>query len=172
LTNCDGSTQTILDGRSCLIPVAYLKAEPFNLPWGASVWAKVAANNIKGTSESEIGNGAVIITKPDAPINLIEETSLRTASTLGLTWSPGLDEGGTPVLDYRISMEINGVFTVLAATTNNVFTIFSLTNGETYRFKVEARNDYGYSDFSDIISLLCAYVPDAPPQAESVIVGD
>lgn len=87
-----------------------MKDPPFNLPWGASVWAKVVAINIKGSSESTKGNGAVIVTKPDAPVDLTEETSLRTATSLGLTWNAGADDGGTPVLDYRISMEINSQF--------------------------------------------------------------
>ena len=113
-----------------------MRAAPFNLPWGASVWAKVAANNIKGTSESSAGNGAVIITKPDAPINLVEEVSLRTASKLGLQWNSGLEDGGTPIIDYRIWLEIDGTYQVIAATTNNVFTIFSLTSGVTYNFKL------------------------------------
>jgi hypothetical protein len=145
---------------------------PFNLPWGSSVWAKVTANNIKGSSESEAGNGAVIITKPDSPINLVEETSLRSTTTLGLTWNAGLDDGGTPLLDYRISMEINGVYQVIAATTDNVFTINALTSGVTYNFKVQSRNDYGTSDYSEVISLLCAFVPDAPTQPDSYVQDD
>jgi len=32
----------------------------------------------------------------------------------------------------------------------------------TYSFKVESRNSYGYSAYSDSITLLCAFKPDAP----------
>jgi hypothetical protein len=35
-----------------------------------------------------------------------------------------------------------------------------LTNGNTYVFKIEAHNQYSYSDFSDELSLLMATVPD------------
>jgi hypothetical protein len=55
-----------------------LKAAPFELPWGASVYAKLKANNIKGESlESDAGNGAIIKTQPDAPINLAEDPLIR-----------------------------------------------------------------------------------------------
>jgi hypothetical protein len=44
---------------------------PFNMYWGDSVYAKVKAINIVGESEfSATGNGAVMITSPDAPVNL------------------------------------------------------------------------------------------------------
>jgi hypothetical protein len=61
--------------------VSTLRGAPFNLDWGASVFAKVSARNINGYSiDSVSGNGAVIITTPDAPINLQEDYSLRTKS--------------------------------------------------------------------------------------------
>jgi hypothetical protein len=49
----------------------YLQASPFNLAWGASVFAKVIATNVVGSSaSSEEGNGAVMLTNPDAPASL------------------------------------------------------------------------------------------------------
>jgi len=38
----------------------------------------------------------------------------------------------------------------------------SLTFGTTYEFLIEARNEYGLSLPSATISLLCAFIPDAP----------
>lgn len=67
------------------------------------------ATNIKGDSvESNKGNVAEIISKPDAPINFVEKGSLRTATTLGLMWDAGLSDGGSVVLDYRISIAEQG----------------------------------------------------------------
>jgi hypothetical protein len=37
-----------------------------------------------------------------------------------------------------------------------------LTYGIIYEFKVEARNQFGYSEFSDTLSLLAAYIPPEP----------
>jgi hypothetical protein len=56
--------------------------------WGSSVYAKVIAINVYGKSaQSESGNGAVIITNPDAPLEFVENYSLRTATNLGFTWT-------------------------------------------------------------------------------------
>ena len=66
---------------TCTIPVASLRASPFSLEWGSSVYAKVVAINSYGNSLiSNEGNGAVITTTPDAPISLAEDTSLKTKS--------------------------------------------------------------------------------------------
>lgn len=53
-----------------------------------------------------IGNGAIILTVPDAPTNLAENYSLRGVRQLSVTWSQGY-AGGTPVLDYTISFSEN-----------------------------------------------------------------
>lgn len=45
---------------------------------------------------------------PDPPINLAEEVSGRSATTIGLTWSDGAHDGGLPVLDYRINKRVQG----------------------------------------------------------------
>lgn len=37
-----------------------------------------------------------------------------------------------------------------------------LTFGTTYEFKVEARNSYSYSSYSETITLLCAFKPEPP----------
>jgi len=57
--------------------------------------------------ESEIGNGAVILTNPDAPINLAEVYSERTATSLGLTWEAGALDGGSSVKDYTVNYQIS-----------------------------------------------------------------
>jgi hypothetical protein len=83
--NCDGSVDPALSSRTCRIEVAVLRAAPYSYPWGTSVYVKVTATNIKGTSELSLaGNGAVIIFSPDAPTDLIEDVSQRTASSLGI----------------------------------------------------------------------------------------
>ena len=55
--------------------MSILKSAPYSLIDTAEVKAKVKATNIKGFTESVAGNGATIISTPDAPINLAEDTS-------------------------------------------------------------------------------------------------
>lgn len=79
------------------------------MPWGTPVYAKFLATNVKGDSfESEIGNGGTIITIPFKPINLSEVYAQRTPTTLGLEWQDGSDDGGLPILDYRINFAVQG----------------------------------------------------------------
>ena len=59
---------------SCTIPVVSLKNSPFDLPWGSSIFAKVIAINDYGNSLSSLeGNGAIITTTPDPPIDITED---------------------------------------------------------------------------------------------------
>jgi hypothetical protein len=84
-TSCDGAEAAIVASTSCLIPIATLRAGSFQLPWGSSVYAKVIAYNLYGYSASSVvGNGAVILTSPDAPINLKEIVASRSATSISI----------------------------------------------------------------------------------------
>jgi hypothetical protein len=114
LTNCDMSAST---ATTCSVPVSSLRSSPYSLQWGDSVYAKVFATNIYGNSlVSDEGNGAIITTTPDRPLNLVEDTVHRTKSTLGLTWSQAEFTGGTAIIDYRVSIaQVGSAFSVIAS---------------------------------------------------------
>ena len=102
--NCDGTDSTIILATQCTIPLSVLTSAPYSLSLSANVQAKVLATNVKGSSiASSAGSGATIIFTPDAPISLSENTSDRSATTLGLTWTEGSSNGGSVILDYRIN---------------------------------------------------------------------
>lgn len=106
LETCDGSQPTIIQNEQCIVSSIVLNAEPFNIDWGQSVYAKVSASNTYGSSEfSEPGNGGVILTNPDAPVNLAEDLSGRSQNSIAFTWSQGALNGGASVIDYRIHMD-------------------------------------------------------------------
>ena len=68
--------------------------------------ATVVATNQYGSSlESAEGNGAIILTNPDAPISLIEVYSERQATAIGISWEKGAANGGSPILDYTVSYD-------------------------------------------------------------------
>jgi hypothetical protein len=79
---------------------------PYLFSLGDAINAKVIATNVKGdSSESLAGDGgATIITTPDAPYNLAENTALRDPTSIGLTWNEGAANGGNPVTEYRINI--------------------------------------------------------------------
>lgn len=86
--HCDGvNTLTIINTRTCNVPISVLIEEPFNLPWGSSIYANIYAINIIGISgTSSGGNGAVIVIVPDPPVNLENVASETNAYQIGLTW--------------------------------------------------------------------------------------
>jgi len=171
-TNCDMTSST---ATTCTVPVTALRASPFSLEWGSSVFAKVVAINSYGNSDASAeGNGAVITTNPDAPVSLAENTSLRTKSQLALTWSAATFTGGATIEDYRISIaEQGGSYSVLATgLVTPEYTATGLTFGTTYEFKVESRNSYGYSALFDTITLLCAFKPNPPTTVSTANSND
>lgn len=118
------------------------------MPWGTSVWAKLIAYNFYGDSDiSEPGNGAVIITYPDAPIDLTETVEARTPTSITFSWTEGFENGGSPVIDYRITYD-QAAATFVELQANHLetsLTTTGLTAGLIYTFRVEARNEFGHS---------------------------
>ena len=102
---------------------------------------------------------------PDAPISLINNAELTSNLKIGLTWSNGVSNGGSAVLDYSVYYDQgtdNFVLLNNAVTSPSYLTTVTLTAGTTYKFKVTARNSVGTSSFSDPVSILAARVPDSP----------
>ena len=180
LTNCDGTQADIRTARQCVVPNAVLLAQPFNHNYGASIYAKVIATNQYGDSAvSEIGNGGIMMTNPDAPILVAENPSLRSASSISLTWSDGPSNGGDSIIDYRIQMaQGDDVYSEVATgVTTRYHTVTGLQAGLTYKFKIESRNVVYYSSPITPVEVLCATKPGivATPtttNSNSVIVFD
>jgi hypothetical protein len=95
---------------------------------------------------------------------LAENEALRTKSTLALTWDNASFIGGADIIDYRVSFAVQGgSYSELASNlVNPEYTATGLSAGTIYEFKVESRNSYSFSSLSDVITLLCAYVPEPP----------
>ena len=89
---------------SCTIPIATLKAAPYNLVAPASVFATVLATSSLGSSAASVaGNGAVIpATNPGPPTSLTNNAAVTSSSVIGFTWTAPANNGGSPVLDYKI----------------------------------------------------------------------
>lgn len=138
-----------------------VRGDPFYLEWGSSVYVKVIATNIVGNSiESSEGNGAIIVTVPDSPINIANVPATTNGNQIGLTWSPGLVDGGSPLIDYRISYDQGlgtGTYTELVSgLISTTYTVTGLARGTTYKFRLQARNIYGYSANSLVTTILAA----------------
>lgn len=120
ITYCDGTDATIVLDTECSIPVSVLLLPPYNMVDGTPVNVKITATNILGESaESDIGGGAVIFIPliPDAPVNLINNGDLTNKVRASFTWQNGADDGGKPVLDYRVSYDQGGIDWVVLTST-------------------------------------------------------
>ena len=90
----------------CTVQISTLRAAPFNYVWGDSIYARISATNIVGTSLfSTDGNGAIFLTNPDAPTSLANNAAITAATQIGLTWSAGAANGGAPVIDFRLTFD-------------------------------------------------------------------
>lgn len=109
---------------------------------------RITATNVIGSSGlSPIGNGAIILTNPDSPLRLVNNPTTTNAYRILVSWEQGIANGGTPVIDYRLWYDQGtGNYVALASGITNLFYLATtLTMGQTYKFKVESRNSYGYS---------------------------
>ena len=166
-TNCDGTDSAIKLAKSCTVPISVLRAAPYSLDWGNSVTATVIATNLVGNSiESAEGNGAIIYTYPDPPTSAVNDPLVTSASTLKVMWTAPSFIGGTAIIDYRVLYTLTGssAFTVLAENiATEYYSTTALQAGSEYKFKIEARNQFGYSQTaSNEVTILQAQVPDAP----------
>jgi hypothetical protein len=63
------------------------------------------ASNAAGNSISQPGNGAIIITNPDPPSKLENDVAITSTTVIGIKWSKPTNNGGSLVIDYRVSWD-------------------------------------------------------------------
>lgn len=156
------------------MPLTVLLTSPFNKVLGQSVYAKVTAYNVLGEGlASSVGNGAVIFisTEPDPPINIARHEATTTTTAIGISWDAPIDHGGQPIIDYRLSYdESTGNWVdISSGISETTFTKGDLITGNTYTFRVEARNAVGYSTYSSEFSIIAAKAPAKPAIATTAV---
>lgn len=92
---------------------------------------------------------------------------------MGLVWEKGANNGGTYVLDYRLSYDQGvGEWVVLySGITNTNIVVTDLTPGMEYHFKVQSRNSFGFSDYSTELIVLSGFVPFQPDPPTTRVSG-
>jgi hypothetical protein len=107
--DCDGTDATVIANKECTVNISTLLASPYNYDGGDTIYAKVSAVNIYGESDQSVESSGLQYNEvPDAPLNLAENNSVRTSTNNGLTWSPGVLDGGQAVINYRINQKVQG----------------------------------------------------------------
>jgi hypothetical protein len=89
----------------------------------------------------------VIITNPDAPVNIVEDITERALNSVAFTWEQGASNGGSVVFDFNIYYDqgVGKYILIKKFYANLHFVMDTLTPGVTYGFKVQSRNKFGLS---------------------------
>lgn len=97
--------------------------------------------------------------KPDAPLLSAVSTKPQDGR-IDLSWTPG-SANGSPITEYKVTWNgpRSGERSCGAATS---CTIDGLSNGKTYTFKVQAKNEVGWSKASNAVEGTPDKLPDAP----------
>lgn len=114
-----------------------------------------------GSEERKI-TGAIIVSvidRPEAPLLSPIDTKAQDGA-VELTWTSN-SSNGSPITEYEVAYSgpSEGVRSCGAVTTCKVT---ELTNGQTYTFTVRAKNDVGWSQYSNTATGTPDTVPDAP----------
>ena len=142
-------------------------ADPYNLQLSNLIQAKIIATNDYGSSvESEVGGTALVVFVPSEPLNLANDATITMGTSIGLTWTPSAQVGGTSIIDYQVWYDKgrgDSVFEILqSGVPTAYFTATGLTLGQTYTFQVKARNSVGFGAASASVTILAARQPDIP----------
>jgi len=71
--------------------------------------------------------------------------------------------GVSTIIEYRINIaELAASFSMLATSSATSYVAINLNAGTTYQFKIEARNQHGFSSYSEILTILCGSNPWPP----------
>ena len=100
--------------------------------------------------------------EPDPPTNLLRDEALTSKTQVTFTWTAPANDGGDALIGYSIEMDHDNddvYIEVGSGSTLTSFTMTGMAEGSTYRFRVRAQNDIGYSTYSDVISITAAIVP-------------
>ncbi len=184
-TSCDGTGPAIVAAKQCQIPMATLRAAPFNLVKSDLIEVKINAANLKGYNASFSAPntaGATVEDVPVAPGAPSRDNSATTYNYMRVTFS-GLTDGQPnaggatcQIQSYHVQRDqgnntssalpdewtdIKGLSTLDTATW--AATSSGIVGGTTYKVRVRALNKHGWGPWSSTTNIRCAKAPLAPP---------
>lgn len=164
---CDGTKASIVTSRTCIIPMPTLTSAPYSYVFDDVVYVKVSAQNAFGfgaVSPASASTGARIRSVPQAMVAPTEDPS-STDVTLTLNWVAltGAQAGNSDVIAYSLYWDngVSGAAADIELTDALVtsFTVNGVTGGQPYKFRVRARNIYGYGEYSPVLTIVPHDVP-------------
>jgi titin len=129
---------------------------------GVTYSIRVAAVNAEGAS-SEAALTSIPAVVPGAPTGL--SVTGKTQTSIALSWSAPVDNGGRAITDYQIEWSTNGstwnTFTDGVSIATSA-TVTGLTRSLNYEFKISAKNPEGAGPASSALSAIPATSPATP----------
>jgi hypothetical protein len=163
-TACPGTDATLLSSRSCLVPMSTLRAAPHSLAFDAFVEVRLSARNAYGWGASSAVNtdGARVRVEPSQVAQPVLTSVTEAQIAISWTALASPDDGESAILSYVVYWDNGGgtpTYPLLDALQTSV-SVDGLTGGTTYRFKVRARNIYGFGPWSPELAVLASDLPD------------
>lgn len=163
----------------CDIPKSTLRAAPFNLVQGDSVYAIVRAVNLigEGTYSEPNSIGAIIEDVPSQMAAPLRGTS-TSESQLHVTWAEltGIDTGGTNIDSYNVKWDQgDGTWTDIVGEDGNYLLALEyiwstdVVAGTVYKVTIRAHNSHGWGPESDYLEITAAEGPETPATPETLI---
>ena len=138
---------------------------------GLTYYYYVTAVNDAGESEGSNEVHATPLGKPSPPQQL---TATGGDGYVQLNWNIPKDDGGAPIIEYKIYRGTKAGNETLIATVDNSTTTYndtSVKNGVRYYYYVTAVNEIGESDRSNEVSVLPLCIP-SPPRNLTAYTGN
>jgi hypothetical protein len=127
----------------------------------------IDGNGVRWNGQAVYFNNQIPYTVPDAPTNL---QAVASNQSVTLSWVAPPDNGRS-ITGYKVSYTFAGITSINDYNAELSQTIYTLTNGTSYSFKVQALNEAGYGDWSDEVSAI-PFTPPSEPLNFSVVAGD
>ena len=131
----------------------------------------VTARDATKTKEREVtGTISVsVMDKPDAPL-LSAVSGDPQDGAVNLSWTAG-SSNGSPISEYKVAWSGDGSGEKSCGQKTSCL-IDGLKNGKTYSFKVQARNEVGWSKESNAVDGTPDKLPDAPTDVQAEVNGN
>lgn len=141
---------------------------------GQTYYYKVSAVNSAGQGPQSNEASATTPNVPSAPRFPSATASTSSAGRIDVAWSAPSSTGGAPVLGYNLYRSTSSGSETLAASLGNVLTYADtgLALGQTYYYKVSARNIAAEGPQSTGFSATTANVPSPPTLTAQNILGN
>ena len=169
-------------GLYCEVPVAVLRAPPYDLALQDLVVARVRATNELGPGPFSEANlaGALVETEPAAMAGPTRGAGTGTTG-IELNWAPltSPEDGHSPVTTYALDWDAGAgtgaPWASLAGSASDYLlasyvVTAGVSAGTAYRFRLRAANFWGWGAYSPVATIVAATTP-SQPAAPTTAVG-